>query len=99
MKSQIVSISNNFKNACLGIYGHKVLLAGETSNDLHEFVAVTAIEDSVISYNKSVVEFETYGDNSVSSLEIKTGMTLILGSIKNVNVVSGKIFANLLTRP
>tara|TARA_R110000822_G_scaffold33849_1_gene96142 strand:- start:136 stop:441 length:306 start_codon:yes stop_codon:yes gene_type:complete len=97
--SEIIENSPVYQNASLGIYGHKVFTTGQTSSAAHEFLAITAIEDSVVSYDKADVQFQTYGDDSVTSLSITAGMVLVLGVIKNINVVSGKVLANLITRP
>ena len=88
-----------YSNATLGIYGTKVLSSGETSDAAHEFLAVTAVEDSVISYVKSSTTYTTYGDATVTNLSISNGLTLILGTVKTINVVSGKIVANLIDKP
>ena len=98
-ESQIVEIENNFRNASLGIYGTKILIPGGLSDPKHHFIGITATEDSVIDYVKADVQFPTFGDSSVTSLSILGGMTVCLGVIKNVNVQSGKVIANLITKP
>jgi hypothetical protein len=89
-----------YRNATLGVFGHKILVTGNTSDAAHEFVGVTAVEDSVISYVKAdTFDFDTYGDATVTSLAVSNGLTLMLGSIKTLNVVSGKVVAYLINKP
>jgi hypothetical protein len=99
MKAELIDYQNVYQNASLGMYGNKIYTTGMTSDPLHGFISVTAIEDSTISYAKTEVHFETYGDATVVNLEILAGMTLAVGVIKNLNVATGKVFANLITRP
>jgi hypothetical protein len=99
MKTNITQNAVLYRNATLGVYGHKILETGNTPDPLHEFIAVTAIENSSISYVKSDTEFPTYGDATVTALDVTAGLTLILGPIKNLSVISGKVIANLITRP
>ena len=99
MKNELLGYQDVYQNASLGMYGHKIFVVGETSNPDHNFLCITAIEDSIISYDKAEVAFDTFGDSSVTNLELKAGVILIVGAVKNIAVTGGKIFANLLTRP
>jgi len=99
MKGEILEYQTNYQIAALGNNGHNIILAGETSVTGRLYIAVKALEDSVFSYSKGDVPFNTFGDASVSNLALSKGDTLLLGSSQDINVVSGKLFAILLNRP
>jgi hypothetical protein len=99
MENSPITSREIYQNATLGVYGKNILAAGATSADGRKYIAVTATEVSVISYDNAIAPEYTYGDASVANLEIAAGMTVILGVIKNVHVISGNVIANLISRP
>lgn len=82
----------NYQNknlASLGQFGLRVLTTSSIVGE--HFVAILAVEDSVIS--ASINEYEgNIGDTSITSLSLSKGM-VIYGRFDNIVVASGKVIA------
>lgn len=79
--------------------GTRVLAEGQTSNEKHEFLKVTALQTSVINYEKVIGDLKTYGDSKIIGLTLELGISVNLGIIKNLHVQSGQIVGNLINFP
>ena len=75
--------------ASFGQYGLRVLTGNATAGET--FVAIQALEDSVISSDISLLDGEG-GDTTITSLTIPAGVT-IFGRFVNLEVASGKVIA------
>lgn len=91
--------ADNFKIASLGLYGHNIISAGETSPTGKAYHAIQVLSDCTISYDSAfpLASIETNTDSTVTNLPLSTGMTIILGCVKNISVTSGQIIAHLIS--
>tara|TARA_R110000782_G_scaffold130663_1_gene222359 strand:- start:5371 stop:5673 length:303 start_codon:yes stop_codon:yes gene_type:complete len=98
MSLYLPDYAKRFEIASLGLYGHNILSAGDTSPSGSSYVAVQGISDCTISYT---VNFPV-GNNSdatVTGLAIAAGATVVLGCVKDIVVAGtdGKILAQLIS--
>jgi hypothetical protein len=99
MKPETIDNTYLYRNAELGLFGTRVLPEGSTSHEKHEFLRVTALQKSVINYEKVVTDLKTYGDSKVVGLTLELGLSVNLGVVKNVHVQSGEVLGNLINLP
>lgn len=93
---QEIENQGNYQIAMAGGFGHNVLVTGETSVADRLYFCVYANEDSVISYENGLKNTNN-GDATVTSLSIEKTETVVLGVVKNINVVSGKVMGHLIS--
>ena len=98
MDPNIVDNTLLYRMAASGMLGTKELVTGHTVVPEHEFLVVTALVDSTISYAKANVGFTTYAYATVTDLPIKAGMSVNTGPIKNLTV-TGHVIGNLISVP
>ena len=79
----------NFNNLTFGQFGLRVLTGNATAGET--FVAIQAMEESVISSDISLLDGEG-GDTTITSLTIPAGVT-VFGRFVNLEVASGKVIA------
>lgn len=87
-----------FQLASLGAFGHNIISAGESSNAGREYFSIQALEDSIVSYNNTLTD-PNHGDVSVSNLLLKSGTSIVVGSVDTINVTAGKVIAYLINTP
>lgn len=80
---------SNVDNVQFGQFGLRVLTTDANVGEC--FVAIQAIEDSVISCDINDYP-DTEGDTSITSLSLTAG-TVIYGRFVNLEVASGKVIA------
>ena len=95
---QEIEYQSNFQKASSGGFGHNILTEGQTSPAGNLYHAIYVIDDSVISYDNGI-KSSNDGDTSVSTLFLKRNATIIVGIIKNIQVLSGDIMAHLISIP
>ena len=98
MSLYLPDYAKRFEIASLGLYGHNVLSAGDTSPSGSSYVAVQGISDCTISYTSNF-PIDNNSDSTVSGLAIAAGSTVVLGCVKNIVVAGadGKIVAQLIS--
>jgi hypothetical protein len=92
--------AKNFEVSSLGLYGHNVISAGETSVTGRAYNAIQVITDCTISYESAFpTKPVTNTDATVTNLALTKGTTIILGCVKNISVTGagGKIIAHLIS--
>jgi hypothetical protein len=92
-----MDVAEDFQTGSMGGFGHNILAAAATSVSGRKYHAIFAIEDSVIDYSNAIAINKSDGDTTVTGLALTAGVTIILGSIKDISVTSGKILAYLIT--
>lgn len=86
-----------FQTASTGGYGHNILSTGQTSVSGRKYHAIQVIEDCEIGYSNAIEGNVNNGDATVSGLVLTAGTVIVLGVVKDISVVSGKIIAHLIT--
>tara|TARA_R110000822_G_scaffold2062_3_gene9746 strand:- start:525 stop:842 length:318 start_codon:yes stop_codon:yes gene_type:complete len=92
--------AKNFEISSLGLYGHNIILTGQTSATGRAYNAIQVISDCTISYVSAFpAKPFTNTDATVTALALTKGTTIILGCVKDIAVTgtNGKIIAHLIS--
>ena len=99
-QTNLPDYADSFKIASLGLYGHNIISAGETSVTGRVYNALHVLSDCTVSYDSAFpTNIAVNTDATVTSLSLTKGATIFLGCAKNIAITGAdaKVIAYLIS--